>query len=175
MRVIGAEGFADGAEELGGAFGGEAVRNKFLAEDGGFGGAADGGEVGEGALGEGALEDGTVGGVAFGHAEDKGVGRERGDEVGGVFVGDCAEVAACGEAGEPVGAGVDNGDGAVEGEEDGDERLHDVAGAKDHDGPGTGGGVGLEVEFHGAAAGHADVALEGPVDEGGRGGGGGEE
>lgn len=39
-----------------------------------------------------------------------------------------------------------------------------MAGAEDHDGP-DGGEVGLEVEFDGAAAGHADVALERPSDE----------
>jgi hypothetical protein len=35
--------------------------------------------------------------------------------------------------------------------------------------------VGLEVEFNGAAAGHADVAFEAPVDEAWLRGGGGEE
>ena len=175
VGVVGADGFADGAKEVFGAFGGEAVGHEFAAEDSGFGGAADGSEKREIALGEGALEDGAVAGVAFRYAEDEGVGGERGDEVGGVFVRDGAERAGGGEAGEPVGARVDHGERAGERQEDGDEGLDDVTGAEDHEGPWAGGGVGLEVEFHGAAASHADIGFKTPVDEARAGGAGGEE
>ena len=79
MGVVGADGFADGAKEVFGAFGGEAVGHEFAAEDSGFGGAADGSEIREISFGEGALENGAVAGVAFRHAKDEGVGGERGD------------------------------------------------------------------------------------------------
>ena len=175
VGVVGADGFADGAKEVFGAFGGEAVGHEFAAEDSGFGGAADGSEIREISFGEGALENGAVAGVAFRHAKDEGVGGERGDEVGGVIVRDGAERAGGGEAGEPVGARVDHGERARERQEDGDEGLDNVAGAEDHEGPRAGGGVGFEVEFHGAAASHADIGFKAPVDEAWAGGAGGEE
>ena len=175
VGVVGADGFADGAKEVFGAFGGEAVGHEFAAEDSGFGGAADGSEIREISFGEGALENGAVAGVAFRHAKDEGVGGERGDEVGGVIVRDGAERAGGGQAVEPVVARVNDRNGARQRGQDGHQGLNDVAGAEDNNRPRASGCVGLEVEFHRAAAGHADVALEAPVDEAWRRGGGGEE
>ena len=149
--------------------------DEFAAKDTSFGRAADGPEIRKRALGEGALQDGAIAGVAFGHAEHEGGRGQRRDQVSRVGVDDGLEVAGAGQAFEPVGARVDHGDGARQREQDGHQGLDDVAGAEDNNGPRAGGGVGLEVEFHGAAAGHADVAFEAPVDEAWRRGGGGEE
>ncbi len=57
-----------------------------------------------------------------------------------------------------------HGDAALERREAVDDGRGDVAGAEDHDLP-LAVVVGLEVQLHDAAAGHADVALEVPLDE----------
>ena len=149
--------------------------HQFAAKDNSFGHAADGAEIGKRALGQGALQDGAIAGVAFGHAENKGVSGQCGDQIGGLGVDDDLKVAGLGQALEPVFARVNDRNGARQREQDGHQGLNDVAGAEDNNGPRASGCVGLEVEFHRAAAGHADVALEAPVDEAWRRGGGGEE
>lgn len=114
VRVVGAEGEADGAEEFFGEGGGEAVGDEFAAEDGGFRGAADDADEGKRARGEGAVEDGAVGAVALSHAEHEGVSGQcvdRGGEIGEVGG---AEVAGAGEFFEPLGARIKNGETARE-------------------------------------------------------------
>lgn len=173
MRVVGAEIEPEGAVELSDALGGKAVGDELAAEDGGFGVAADAAEIGKVSCGERAVEDGTVGFMALRHAEDGGVGGERVDD--GREIGDVVgvEIPSARKSGEPLGAGIVDGNRAAEREEDGEEGLRDVAGAEDDDGPGgAAGGMGLEVEFDGAAAGHADVGFQRPRDEAGCGSGG---
>ena len=166
VRVVRAEIEADGTVKLRGALGREAFGDEFLAKDGGFRCAADAAEVRKISRGERAVENRAVGLVALRHAEDEGVGGERVDGDGEIVKALGAEVPRVGKFREPLGSRVEDGNRAREREQDGKQRLRDVAGAENRDGPrGAAGGVRLEIKFHGAAAGHADVALERPACE----------
>ena len=77
-----------------------------------------------------------------------------------------AKVRGAGQLPQPFRPRVANRDRAGEGKQHGHERLHDVPGPKNRDGPRRiAGRMRLEIEFHRAAAGHAHIALEAPVHE----------
>ena len=152
--------------KLFGAFRRQARGDHFLLQHLGLGRAADDADEGEIPLGERALEHGAVEGVSLGQAEQEGVTGHGVDQFLGKFAVQVAGVAGPRQFVEPLAARVHDGELAVERGEHGHERLHDMAGAENPNGPRrhrAGAGVGLEVKPDRAAAGHADIGPQGPV------------
>lgn len=166
-RRIAAKGKAEGAVDASDGSGGEVQPVELASEDGPLRCGSDDAEEGDfRKFPEDGGKNGKVRGVAPGDGEDLG---SSGYQSDGILVGGNGVEDNIGEAWnffQPIGTGIYDINAAGEGGKDREEGLDDVAGAKDDDVPKGGGTEDFVKEGHSPAAGHCDIALEIPGEEG---------